>query len=662
MRSLKKLTSVLLVAVMVLSIFAMMPMTVSAATDSTITVSSNLTEDVTYTYNEYTEQVTVNYYLTYDQRILEQQSVLTYDANVLKLADTNTEETYFPVIADGTMLNTETAGEIIFASTTTDFYNFTEGGVFFSATFDVIGTGDAKVDLEVEILTGTTAKSLPQYTEATEVPLVYENVVLNDGFTFTADAELIGEEPYDPLSDVTVKFAAPASSINRFNWQAKDIVFYYGNSKTFSENTLLPMTATEEKFYTDDTGSSTVISGGNGWVVYEVTLTEGQLAAAQSSSFVGFATADSINRTALVGTSNVLKAGVDTYGDYATTAASLESLSGKIFVIKDALWGEISSDSYVGYWVSDYSNIRFAAPTSISGYINWNDVDLYYSNGGTFDTATKLGMVNTLETTKVKEPGVDNLRAGNWYIYALSVDTNLAAEIEAATNVGFSKTGATNMTSFLKNVLKAKVNEYDGIYLETAKTIDEIEDLVFVPQGPAMPTSRITLNGEWQTEERYTEGNDDKVKIYFAAPIGAKTPYDWNTGVDLYYGNTTAYKNTERITMTKTDKTVPVTINSDVLDTVVSGDWVVYEAELTLEQVKAIDNSDTVGFIKTGSWNRTSTNKYYNITRASKVDTVSKYSGVKESIETFDGLTFVINSEANAAYETSTYLGKWNAL
>src|SRR3546814_14483882 len=62
-----------------------------------------------------------------------------------------------------------------------------------------------------------------------------------------------------------------------------------------------------------------------------------------------------------------------------------------------------------------------------------------FRSGGTFETATKLQMVNTLDTTKVTEPGSDYLRAGNWYIYAVSVDATTAAEIEAATNTGFAR-------------------------------------------------------------------------------------------------------------------------------------------------------------------------------------------------------------------------------
>lgn len=656
MRSFKKLTSVLLVVVMVLGMFSMMPMSASAATESKITVSSNVMDDVTYTYGDYTEQVTVSYYLEYNYKILEQQSVLTYDPAVLKLADTNTEETYMPVMTNGSMVNDATEGKIVMTSTTTKFYNFTEKGVFVTATFDVIGSGDTAIDLDVQILTATTANKLSEYSEKTEVPLVYDSEVKND-FTFTAEATFVGEAPV--LSDVTIKFAAPASTINRFNWQTKDIVFYYGGSKTFTSNKLLPMTATAEKFYNEETGSSTVISGGNGWVIYEVTIPADQIDAVESASFVGFGTTDEVNRTTLQATSNVLKAGIDKFGNYGTTKASLADLDGKTFVIRDSQWGETSGISYIGYWVTDYNTIKFAAPSSILEHFNWDDAELYYTNGGTFETATRLGMVNTLETTKVKDPGAENYRAGNWYIYAVSVDANTAAEINAATNVGFDKPNGTNKTAFSKNVLRAKVNEYDGTYLDTAKTVEEVEEMIFVPQGMAMSTSKLTFNGEWQTKEKYTEGNDETIKIYFAAPISTKAVNDWNSGVELYYGNTTAYRDTNRIVMNKTDRTVPVTVDDTALTTLVSGDWVVYEAELTLEQIKAIDNATSVGFIKAGSWNRTSTNIYRTITHASKIDGVTKYNGVRESIETYDGLTFVINGSLKPDIETTTYLGSW---
>ena len=460
------------------------------------------------------------------------------------------------------------------------------------------------------------------------------------------------------VTDVTLRFAAPTSTTNRYNWSMKDVVFFYGNTTTFADNTLVTMTATADKYYTEDTGVNTLIKDNNGWTVYEVKLTAEQVAEAQAAKFVGFATADGVNRTTLTSPSNVLKAGIDTYGAYGD-ANTLADLNGKTFVIKDAEWGATSAISYVGYWLTDYNTIKFAAPVSLTQNSNWEDVEFFYANGGSFDTATKLQMVNTLDTTKITEPGSSYLRAGNWYIYAVSVDANVAAEIEAATNVGFARPGASNKTGFSRNVLKAKVDEYDGTYLAEAKTLDEVEGMVFVVQAPATANSYLTFHGEWQTAEKYTAGNDDLITIRFAAPIGATPASKWDTGVELYYGDTTNYRATERIAMTKTGETVEVTVDNTVLQSVVSGEWEVYEVQLTLEQVKAIDNAKAVGFIKAGSWNRTSTNFYRNIVRASKIDGNTAYKGVRESIETFDGLTFVISGEYDERYETTTYLGSW---
>ena len=419
------------------------------------------------------------------------------------------------------------------------------------------------------------------------------------------------------------------------------------------------MTATADKYYTEDTGVNTLISGGNGWTVYEVTLTAEQVAEANTAKFVGFATADGVNRTTLTSASNILKAGVDTYGAYGE-AATLADLNGKTFVIKDSQWGEKNAQSYVGYWLTKYNTIKFAAPVALTKNSNWDDVEFFYgAKGGSFETATKLQMVNTLDTTKVTETGSQYLRAGNWYIYAVSVDANVAAEINAATNSGFAKPGASNKTAFSKNILTAKVDTFDGAYESTAKTLDEVEGMVFVVQAPATATSMLSFNGEWQTEEKYTAGNDDLITIKFAAPIGVNAIDNWDTGVELYYGNTTKYRDTNRIAMTKTGETVSVAVEGTTLDTLAAGEWEVYEVQLTLEQVKAIDNAKSVGFIKAGAWNRTSTNFYRSIVRASKIDGVTSYSGISESIETFDGLTFVINGEFDEKYETTTYLGSW---
>ena len=462
--------------------------------------------------------------------------------------------------------------------------------------------------------------------------------------------------------DVTLKFAVPTSTNNIYNWQLKDVVLYYGMNAKFEETSKLSLTPTDEIFYTEDTGSNKLIYGGNGWTVYEVVIPVSEISAIEKANYVGFATADGINRTPFQLKTNILKAGVDTYtADYLPTATPLAELDQKTFVIKDALWGEKSAISFIGYWLTDYNTIRFAAPVGKTQNSTWDDVELYYATGGTYANAPKLQMVNTLETTKIKEPGSDYLKAGNWYVYAVSVDRDTAKAIEAAKYSGFAKPeGAGNKTEYIQNILKAKVDEFDGTYLDTAKTLDEVEGMIFVVQAPSFPTSIIIFNGEWQTEAKYTIGNDELITIKFAAPIGTSAVNDWSEGVELYYGDTSAYAATDRILMTKTDETISVSVEGTSLESLVSGDWAVYEAKLTLDQVKAIDKAKTVGFIKAGSWNRTTISFYRTIAHASKTEGVTAY-GVRESIEVFDNFTFVINGYYTPPYETTSYMGSWVA-
>ena len=673
----KKLISLVLAMTLVMSVFMGLGFSVSA--EETADVLNVTVNDVT-TQVPVGEKFTYHYTLS-DLKLINTEAKVTYDSSKLQLTyvDETDEDLYeafkkeaFPVIyASSLVCNFGLTDKILYNFSSVNARTFSDNSPLSVFEFTALEAGDVTIKTEIIEMTNSNKEFIVDKTPSGSVQLV--DYTFSEYVTYVAPeipteeptvpteapTEAPTEEPTQPeVTDATLRFAAPTSTTNRYNWSMKDVVFFYGNTTTFADNTLVTMTATADKYYTEDTGVNTLIKDNNGWTVYEVKLTAEQVAEAQAAKFVGFATADGVNRTTLTSPSNVLKAGIDTYGAYGD-ANTLADLNGKTFVIKDAEWGATSAISYVGYWLTDYNTIKFAAPVSLTQNSNWEDVEFFYANGGSFDTATKLQMVNTLDTTKITEPGSSYLRAGNWYIYAVSVDANVAAEIEAATNVGFARPGASNKTGFSRNVLKAKVDEYDGTYLAEAKTLDEVEGMVFVVQAPATANSYLTFHGEWQTAEKYTAGNDDLITIRFAAPIGATPASKWDTGVELYYGDTTNYRATERIAMTKTGETVEVTVDNTVLQSVVSGEWEVYEVQLTLEQVKAIDNAKAVGFIKAGSWNRTSTNFYRNIVRASKIDGNTAYKGVRESIETFDGLTFVISGEYDERYETTTYLGSW---
>lgn len=657
MRTIKKQISVLLAVLMIISSVMTVSFSVSAAetTGGTITVKSNLCDSSVYNYTANDKQIQVTYYLQCDNKILNMQGGVYYDSSVLKVADTNTLETSIPGFTSGSsFVNFDLTNKALFNSTSLHLYDFTSKGVFFTVVFDIIGSGDTEVNLDVEVITATTANSYSELKDASDIDLVYYDNIMADKFVFSSESKLIKDADL-----VTLKFAAPTSYASRNNWS--NPVFFYGNTQSMDRVTKVAMTATNDIYYTTDTGSNTVLTT-NGWKIFEVTLSADEVTAANASKFAGFATADGVNRTTFVSGANVLKAGVDTYSATYGTAKTLDELNGKTFVIKDSTYGEKSCVSYVGYWVTEYVTVKVASPLSATTYSTWDKASLYYGDTTTFDNMTKIAMINTGETTKVT--GVDTvktLKAGRWYINAITVDTATAAAINSAKYVGFCKTDAINRTSILMNVLKAKTNVCDGSYNSTARTLADVAGQVFVikDKTSTVATSVSTYIGEWETEDVYTQGKDDTVTIYFAAPKGAKSAYDWSTGVELYYGNTAIYTATERLAMTKTNKTVKVSVDTGKIPTLASGNWTVYSLTLTVDQIKAIDNSANVGFVKKGSYNRTSIHSYRNIGNASKMDGVTAYNGVKESIETFDGYVFVINDHYPSSNEPISYTGSW---
>ena len=653
MKTIKKQISVLLAVMMILCSFTAISFSASAAetTSGTITVNSNLCDSKTYSYTANDKQIEVTYYLQCDNMILNMQGGIYYDSSVLSIADTNTTQTSIPGFASGSyFVNFDLTNKVLYNATDLNLYDFTTKGVFFTVVFDIIGSGDTEVNLDVEVITATTANSYDDLADASDIDLVYYDDIAADKFAFSSSSKLIKD-----ADSVTLKLAAPTSTANRYKWT--NPVLYYGASATMSSNTQIAMTATDEVFYTAETGASTLISAG-GWTVYSVTLTAEQAAEVDKARFVGFATADGVSRTTFTSTANVLKAGVDTYSATYGDKNTVASLNGNTFVIRDASYGATSSVSYVGYWLTDFTTVKFAAPVSNTAYSTWDNVEFYYSDSS-FDKATKATMVNTYETTKVSDLGdMTTLKAGRWYIYAVSLDVVQTAEANASKYVGFAKVGASNKTSFSKSVLLAKTDEYDGKYNTTARTLEELEGQVFVVEGRATSTSLLTFLGEWQTEAKYTEGKDDTITIYFAAPTGLKTS-GWDTGVELYYGNTTDSNQTNRLEMTATGKTISVDLTGTDVKTLTSGDWEVYSLTLDAAQIREIDDCKNVGFIKAGSYNRTSILQTKNICRASKIQDVTDYTSSVESIETFDGYTFVINDAQNANNERVTYLGSW---
>lgn len=101
MRAMKRTVSVLLSLMLVLGMVTMGISVAGAAETNTITATSNIAAAVTQTYTAGSGQVTVSYSLQAGKRIVDGQGVITYDTNVLKLADSNTKSTFYPNMSGG---------------------------------------------------------------------------------------------------------------------------------------------------------------------------------------------------------------------------------------------------------------------------------------------------------------------------------------------------------------------------------------------------------------------------------------------------------------------------------------------------------------------------------------------------------------------------------
>ena len=208
MKKIQKKLSVVLAVMMVLCMFTALPFSASAAETSEetsagnkINVTSNVADPVSYDYNAQTEQVVVTYLLKADHMIVDTQSSLTYDSKVLKLASTtttNTKKKVFPVFQSSIVWNPSLTNQVLFNCSSLDLFNFKSENVYCTFTFDVVGSGDTTVNLNVDFLTGTEADTYDELfeSEKKDIDYIYNSANKVAGAAFTAKAVLVqGEEP-----------------------------------------------------------------------------------------------------------------------------------------------------------------------------------------------------------------------------------------------------------------------------------------------------------------------------------------------------------------------------------------------------------------------------------------------------------------------------------
>jgi len=204
MRTMKRTVSVLLSLMLVLGMMTI-GMSVASAAETKVTATSNIGATASAAYTADSEQVTVTYKLNTAATISGVRAVITYDKAVLKLATTNTAATCFPTLNESLVANlTKTDGRLPFNASSYNGYNFAGGAVLATVVFDIIGTGNTTVDLEVKDLISVT--NAPSQTDADEVVIIDD--ATNDTSKYTATAEVTvspsGIDPSVFIQDVRI--------------------------------------------------------------------------------------------------------------------------------------------------------------------------------------------------------------------------------------------------------------------------------------------------------------------------------------------------------------------------------------------------------------------------------------------------------------------------
>lgn len=715
MKKIQKKLSVVLAVMMVLCMFTALPFSASAAeTASTnkINVTSNVTDPVSYEYNANTKQVVVTYNLQAKNMILNTQSTLTYDSSVLKLTSTNTRSTVFPVFGDTIVWNKKLDGRLPFNCTSLDLYNFKQKSVYCTFTFDVIGSGNTTVDLDVQILTGTVADSYEELFEGKNIDISYINYDEErvEGATFTAEAKLVqGEEPTteptteepttapttaepteepttapvteptqpatepttvpateptQPVGETTLNFVVPKTASSPKCWD-DGIYLAYSNKYAIDTFTKIQLTKTTD-FLTPDLKTDKLTAGT--YALYTVTLSKEQAEAVSKAIYVVLVNKSNTYKTYVSSKYNLLKAPTGTYSaDYNTAKTSLANLNGYTFIMNGEVTTGTSIDgygTYTGYWTK-CTTVYAVTPASTKWKNCWNQgVYIGYSNDYKIGSFNKIKMTRTSTYVDV-DSKTSQLVSGTYPVYTVTLTEDQVAAIDASAYVIFENASGTYRTYIngKYSVMKAPAGkEYSSEYTKTKAKLADRAKNTFVICDSISTGSSIegygTFTGYWSTSEVKIVESTATLYCVFPAPVKGKTAM--NKGVYLAYGSSNSPADLTKIEMKKTDDKYTPSLKTKAL---VGGEYSVYSVTLNSDQIEAIDSAKNVVFCNSNGIFRTVLSPGYNVLNAKSGGYSATYNEGTFTTADHNGETFVVCDSKVTGSSTDGYgmfLGYWN--
>lgn len=127
------------------------PTTAPVSDKLNVKASSNFFPTASKVYDKNTNQLTVTYKLGSNFNVIDSQWILNYDASKLSYSSSNTAKTVMPNVSNPIINRTKT-GQVKGTVSNASLFDFNDEKEFVTVVFDVIGTGTANIDLNIEYL------------------------------------------------------------------------------------------------------------------------------------------------------------------------------------------------------------------------------------------------------------------------------------------------------------------------------------------------------------------------------------------------------------------------------------------------------------------------------------------------------------------------------
>ena len=210
----KKVMSVFLTLMLVISSVLVSGIGVYAADPSerlTVNATSNYFPQNSVTVAEGEEYVTVTYFINSSKNVLDLQWTLSYDPACLEFQNSVNmnaagDDLNLMPLVDDLVWNNSNKGRIAGNASKLKLYSFADKGFvpFVTATFNVVGSGETTVNLNVECLTLSLVGS-DFMTDPSQEEVIVNNGVINTTATVPKRITAVYDELYNPYAYLNVK-------------------------------------------------------------------------------------------------------------------------------------------------------------------------------------------------------------------------------------------------------------------------------------------------------------------------------------------------------------------------------------------------------------------------------------------------------------------------